>query len=428
MKIMVDGGCVDVIYCDFMKAFDKVPHRRLIQKLRYYGIEGQTLKWIEQFLLGRRQRVLVNGTASKWHEVLSGIPQGSVLGPILFVLYINTLPETIQHSEAYLFADDTKVFKGIFSEKDTERLQEDIDAMFHWTEDSLLRFHPDKCGSMRIGNSDVDRRTYTMGTDQHKLSEIQVEKDIGVFIDEKLSFESHMEEKIDKANAIMGTIRRTYDYLDEKTFKLLYKALVRPPLEFANQTWAPYLKKHITEIENVQRRATKQIPGLSQLTYEERLKRLGLTTLTYRRHRGDMIEMYKILTKKYDPEVSNFINVNSSDKSTRGHQYKMEKERPRLRLRQKSFVHRSCDLWNALHKDVVSAPSVKSFERRLDKQWTNQHFKYNHLADPPSSGRPTREQLPNFDLAEEAEDSHLFSIKFTCDLKNGSWLSKPVCT
>ena len=129
---------------------------------------------------------------------------------------------------------------------------------------------------------------------------------------------------------------------------------------------------------------------------EERLKRLRLTTLTYRRLRGEVIELYKILTEKYNPQVPKFVKLHDSKQATRGHKYKMEKERPRLIIRQKSFVHRSCDLWNALHESVVSAPSVKSFERRLDKQWDTQPFKYNYLADPPTSSRPKRDK-PKFD-------------------------------
>ena len=118
-----------------------------------------------------------------------------------------------------------------------------------------------------------------------------------------------------------------------------------------------------------------------------------------------MIEMYKILTGKYDPEVSNFIKMDAKNIITRGHPYKLEKIRPRLTIRQKSFVHRSCDLWNQLREDVVSAPSVKAFERRLDKQWTSQPFRYDALAEPPSSGRPThnRNQQRDEDLTEEAD-------------------------
>ena len=116
-------------------------------------------------------------------------------------------------------------------------------------------------------------------------------------------FENHINEKVNKANSIMGVIRRTFEFRDIKTFKILYTALVRPHVEYANQVWNPHLKKHIDLLENVQRRATKSVPGLSKLTYEERLRKIGLPTLAYRRISGDMIETYKILSQKYDPEV-----------------------------------------------------------------------------------------------------------------------------
>ena len=156
---------------------------------------------------------------------------------------------------------------------------------------------------MRVGKSKLPARTYTIGPNNQEIKHVHEEKDIGVIIDDQLSFASHMSNKVKKANSIMGLIRRAYTYLDEENFLLLYKALVRPHIEYANQVWAPHLKKHIVEIENVQRRAAKLIPGFKNLTYEERLKRLNLPTLAYRRLRGDMIELYKILTLKYDPSV-----------------------------------------------------------------------------------------------------------------------------
>ena len=319
-EILDHGGAVDIIYCDFMKAFDRVPHARLIDTLHHYSIEDPVLSWIEAFLKDRKQRVIVNGRNSNWYDVLSGIPQGSVLGPILFVIYINSLPSTVEHSEVYLFADDTKIFKGIFSDKDKYDLQSDLDQMQVWSEKSLLLFHPDKCVSMRVGKSDVEFG-YTMGPNKQFLRTVTHGKDIGVIIDENLNFELHLTSKINKANQIMGLIRRTYEFIDEETFLLLFKALVRPHIEYANQVWAPHLKKHITEIENVQRRATKLIPGFKELTYEQRLRRLKLPTLAYRRLRGDMIEMFKIATGKYDADVSSFINPRTN--ALRGHQFKL---------------------------------------------------------------------------------------------------------
>ena len=317
---------------------------------------------------------------------------------------INSLPEVVKNSEIYLFADDTKVFKGIFTQDDTTGLQKDLDAMHNWTETSLLKFHPDKCASMRIGKTQLEDSQYTMGPNKHRLKKTEVEKDIGVFIDEKLSFESHIVNKVNKANSMMGVIRRTYEYLDEKTFLLLYKALVRPHLEYANQIWAPSLKKQEIEIENVQRRATKVIPGLSELSYEERLKKLKLPTLKYRRTRGDMIEMFKILTGKYDSDVSNFITLNDSKYDTRGHQYKVEKKAAKLNIRKQAFSHRTTDLWNSLPPHIVGAKSIIQFEIQLDKHWEKQDFKYNPDADKPSQRDNRKVELPPEARACQAEE------------------------
>jgi hypothetical protein len=136
------------------------------------------------------------------------------------------------------------------------------------------------------------------------MEETIAEKDVGVTINNKLSFDKDITEKVNKANSIIGVIRRTFEYLDLKTFRMLYVSLVRPHLEYVNPVWNPYLKKHIDMIENIQRRATKLIPGLSNLSYEDRLRRLKLPSLSYRRSRGDMIEVYKIMSGKYDPEIS----------------------------------------------------------------------------------------------------------------------------
>ena len=163
----------------------------------------------------------------------------------------------------------------------------------------------------------------------------------------------------------MGVIRRTFKFLDIKTFRLLYTSLVRPPIEYANQVWNPYLKKHIDILENVQRRATKSIPGLSNLSYEERLHKINIPTLAYRRLRGDMIE-HKILSKKkYDPEVSNFINLRD-DANTRVHIYKIYKSRSRLNVRKNLFCMRIVVQWNSLPSNEVEAKTVNSFQRRLD--------------------------------------------------------------
>jgi hypothetical protein len=190
---------------------------------------------------------------------------------------------------------------------------------------------------------------------------VESEKDIRVVIDNKLTFNQHISEKINKANSITGVLRRTMEHMDCTTLKLLYTALVRPHLEYANQVWCPYLKKHIEAIENVQRRASKQIPGLSSLSYEVRLRKLKLPTLAYRRSHGDIIELSKILTGKYDEDVSNFLRTRD-ESTTRGHQYKLYKSHSRLDIRKYSFTQRTVEIWNNLTSKVVTAPTIMSFE------------------------------------------------------------------
>ena len=203
----------------------------------------------------------------------------------------------------------------------------------------------------------------------------------------------------------MGIIRRTFEYLDSTTFLLLYKALVRPHLEFGNCVWHPYKKKFIEMIENVQRRATRLLPGMKNLNYEQRLRTLGLPTLTYRRARGDMIEAFKIVHNKYDSEVTgNFLSVNTNQSvvKTRGHSLKIQQQYSKIKLRKHSFCVRVAPLWNQLPNSVVTAPSVQSFEKRLDYAWNNKPFKFSMELNSNDDATAILTEGPNeLELAEE---------------------------
>ena len=150
VDILDGGGVIDTIYCDFQKAFDTVPHQRLICLLSHYGIKDPLLPWIRDFLTNRKQQVQVNGNKSNIYDVLSGVPQGSVLGPVLFIIFINSMVEMSENAEIFLYADDLKVFKEIITVENAEALQEELDTLYDWSTYSLFRFHPDKCVSMRI--------------------------------------------------------------------------------------------------------------------------------------------------------------------------------------------------------------------------------------------------------------------------------------
>ncbi len=217
--------------------------------------------------------------------------------------------------------------------------------MNEWSKKWLLKFHPRKCSVMRIGKKNTDRYQYTM---DESLKQVRVEKDLGLIIDENLNFREHFTEKINKANRIVGLIIRTFVALDEKIFRSLFVALVRPHLEFANQVWSPYKRKNVDVIEGVQRRATKLVPGLKNRTYEERLRKLHLPTLAYRRSRGDMVETFKFVNGVYDKELCEGLFCMQEESGTRGHGKKIFKQRSRLDIRKYSFCNRVVNSWNNL--------------------------------------------------------------------------------
>ena len=240
------GGNIDVIYTDLEKAFDKVPHRRLISKLKSYGINADVIAWIEAFLSSRRQRVKINNVFSEWAPVLSGIPQGSILGPLLFIIYINDLVDSCSNgSELYLYADDAKLFRHILSDLDSGLLQRDLDNLSNWTEKWLLKLNVNKCKYMSYerSHSDTSLNQYTIGG--VNLEHVEVMKDLGVKFDVKLKFTDHINEKINKAYCVLGLIKRNFQYISEKCFVTLYKAMVRSHLEYAQAVWSPHLVGHI---------------------------------------------------------------------------------------------------------------------------------------------------------------------------------------
>ncbi len=377
-SLLEDGGGIDVVYLDFRKAFDSVPHQRLLRKVKAHGIDGDLLKWVESFLTGRKQRVNIHGKFSSWADVHSGIPQGSVLGPILFVIFINDLPDAVG-SYVKIFADDTKVFTQIKKEDDWMQLQDDLDSLSHWSDMWQLKFNVSKCGVMHYG-SQTEVHTYSMSEEgtRRNLEVLNEEKDLGVKFDPTLTFSKHAAMVANKANRIVGVIRRTFDFLDEEIMKLLYKSLVRPHLEYANCIWNPVHNKDIQLIEKVQRRATKSIPSLKELPYQDRLRRLGLPTLAYRRLRGDLIQVYKIMHGLNDIDKEKLFHMADQETGTRGHPYKIHKQHTRLQLRKHSFSIRIVNSWNRLPDTVVSAPTMNQFKNGVDEALARVHDKFTY--------------------------------------------------
>jgi len=361
----------DVIYLDFSKAFDTVPHKRLILKLQAYGVHGKLLSWLTSFLTDRCQRVCLNGSCSDWKPVTSGVPQGSVLGPLLFVIYINDICSSVS-SCLFKFADDVKLYRLISNLTDIQLLQKDIDSLYEWSSNWLLSFSIPKCKAMQVGKCRFDEYSYLINN--QPLPTVCSEKDLGVLIDDELKFHQQTAYIVAKANRLLAIINKTFINLDTAMLPLLYKSLVRPVLEYANAVWGPFFLQDQVKIEKVQKRATRMVPSLRHLPYEDRLRALNLPSLHYRRKRGDMILVYQIFHGLIDVNPLTFFPPASTD-ITRGHNFKIFKSHTSCCTRSRYFSNRVINDWNSLPLSIVNTSSLISFKSLLDEHW--KHLLYN---------------------------------------------------
>ena len=361
-KQLDEGNSVDVIYLDFSKAFDKVPHRRLIHKLRLHGIGGTIVEWIGEWLSGRKQRVVLNGVKSDWKEVVSGVPQGSVLGPLLFLVYINDLDIGVG-SKISKFADDTKIASTVQDAQDNFKIQRDLDRLVAWADKWQMEFNSQKCKVMHIGKHN---RNFSYEMEGCWLEAVEEERDLGVVVDRTMKFSKQCLEARNRANRTLGFINRNVSYKSKEVVRSLYNAYVRPHLEYCIQAWSPHYRQDINMLEAVQRRATRMIPALRHLEYRDRLKELNMFSFERRCLRGDMIELYKMFSDSNYLDVGTFFTLEEENR-TRGHERKIRKQGCRLDLQKYFFSHRVVDFWNALPGEVVYSSSLNVFKKRLDK-------------------------------------------------------------
>jgi len=361
MLTVYDGSrAIDILYLDFKKAFDKVPHERLLVKVRALGIGGRVTAWLSDWLSDRKQRVVINGCSSDWAPVASGVPQGSVLGPLLFLIYINDLDVGLV-SRIAKFADDTKLGANAKDPESVDGLRRDLVKIGEWSDTWQMPFNADKCTVMHIGVRNPKATYQLLG---HDIRETSLERDLGVLISCDLKFSVQCLAVEQRAHKILGYIRRQFTHRSKQTVLLLYNALVRPLLEYAVQFWSPTLEKDIARLERVQARATKLIPSLRRKGYPRRLEELNMFTLKERRLRGQLIETFKILKgfSKVDPR--HYFEL--CENMTRGHAWKVVLKRFTTKPCGDHMTYSICRTWNSLPEAVVNAATVDAFKRRLD--------------------------------------------------------------
>ena len=347
-----EGRPVEVCYLDFSKAFDSVSHEMLDRKLLEVGIEGTTGRWVKKFLTDRTFNVRVGDHTSESELVTSGVPQGSVLGPLLFLIFINDLAQDLQNP-CFMFADDVKI-AGL-------ELQRDLEVVHQWSVKWDLPLNLSKCRVLTAGDN-----TYVLsGLPLVRASEI---KDLGVIMTDDFKPTAQCQRAANKARGELFRLRSTITCRKPEVFVPIYKAIVRPHLEYCVQAWAPYYRRDIACLEQVQRLATRMIAGQKGKSYEQRLRDLNLFSLERRRARGDLIETFKIVKGLSGLSLEELFTAAYSQ-NTRGNSCKLQRNYSRLEIRANFFSQRVIPMWNKLPQEVVSCTSVNAFKVALDACW-----------------------------------------------------------
>lgn len=362
---------IDVIYTDFSKAFDKVSHRILLQKLKDHGFTDVMLQWFGSYLGGRNFYVVVGGYKSLCFQISSGVPQGSHLGPVLFNIFINDLPDRFKHSIPFMFADDLKIMKVVMNDEDSSMLQFDLDALNQWCDANLMNLNHDKCLHIKFTrNHHLIKSNYKIGNNM--IKEVDCVRDLGVILDSKLTFVPHIDLAIKKASKMLGfIIRNSKIFKNILTRKILYNSLVRSHLEYCSLVWRPHFATHMLRLERIQKRFLWHLSYRAGVqnrikSYSDRLKHFKMYSLANRRDLLDIVFAYKLLRNHIDcPDLLKRISIKAPRRYPRGHMNLFVPPLRRTVLGASSVIPRLCKVLNQCGKDIdIFADAIHLVRRR----------------------------------------------------------------
>ena len=368
IKQVDSGRAVDIIFLDFSKAFDVVNHIVLIGKLAALGFSAQLLGWTESFLVGRSMLVSVAGFDSESYSVTSGVPQGSVLGPLLFLIYVNNLANSLQ-CKWYAFADDFKLYISYnrnIGLEEVSTLQRDLDSLVSVSESWNLKLNYSKCVIMKFGVGTAVRGVrsgYFLGDTE--LSQVQSYRDLGVIVDTSLRFHEHVNNIVRKCSGLASGLLRSTVCRSRDFMLSVFISHIRPLMDYCSTVWNMGFLCDCRKLESVQRKWTKEVLGLEDLDYNSRLRELGLFSVYGRMLRCDLIKLWKVFHAEVDIGLRDIFERHSHG-STRGHKFKLSVPRCRTEIRRRFFNVMCVEIWNGLSHRAVDSDSLECFKAIID--------------------------------------------------------------
>ena len=369
-----------VAYIDFQRAFDVISHKKLIYKLKNYGVGGNLLFWIQSLLTNRSHCVKINNSLSDYLPTTSGVPQGSVIGPLLFNLFINDITDLFDSSttSSKLFADDIKIYSKITSSLTVQAFQDCLDSVFNWAKTWQIGISYSKCNFITIGDqfaSQFSISNFKFTIANENITKSDTIKDLGVYVDHKLDFKKHINDLVVRSKQRSALIFRSFISRNTLHLTRAYISYIRPLLEYASPVWSPSLHYLNDSIESVQRAYTKRLPGLQNLSYKERLTKLKMQSLEHRRLLSDLVVCYNIIHGLSALQFNDFFKFSNTSR-TRGHNLRLDTPLIKNNTRRNFFAHRIIKPWNALPTTIVNSHSTQSFKRQISNLDLSLYLKY----------------------------------------------------
>ena len=386
IKILEEGDNVDSIYLDFLKAFDKCDHGILMHKIKKLGIKGKLGVWLCSFLTNRTQTVMINGVKSESSILISGVPQGSVLGPILFLIYIADLGDNIE-ALVKIYVDDSKIKDRIKTKEDVENLQINLEKMYEWEKSNNMKFNGNKFQILRYGrNQELKEETmYFTPEMEETIEPFNTLRDLGVIMNDQANFNDHIEHVAKKVRQKIGWVLRTFSCRRNEFMKNIFNSLVQPHIDYCSQLWMPNTTGEMEKIEKLLKDFTAKIPWLREDSYWTRLKILKMNSEQRRLERYRIIYTWKILeglVPNCGIETVNIFDPNETESDRRGRRCIVPKIKTfAVAQRQQSFQVGGPKLFNSLPANIrnMTKCTVDEFKMKLDQFLTK-------LPDEPKIG------------------------------------------